>query len=112
MRPLPARKWAHRRASARIHRPASINCRLCAPIYWSVGGAAHRYGAASWVAPRRRAGPRYSEAVRYEYEVSCEACGNRWRVVVEFDVELEQAECQACGADTVDLTEIGRHFEP
>jgi hypothetical protein len=48
--------------------------------------------------------------MRHEYEVAC-ACGNRWRVVVESDVELEQAECTACGADTFELTEIGRHVE-
>jgi predicted nucleic acid-binding Zn ribbon protein len=50
--------------------------------------------------------------VRHEYEVNCEACGNRWRVVVESDIELEQLECLACGADMFDLTELGRHFEP
>jgi hypothetical protein len=33
-------------------------------------------------------------------------------VIVESDVEPEQVECTACGADTFDLTEIGRHFEP
>jgi hypothetical protein len=49
--------------------------------------------------------------VRHEYEVSC-ACGNRWRIIVESDVELEQVECVAYGAVTVELTEIGRHFEP
>jgi hypothetical protein len=49
--------------------------------------------------------------VRHEYEVNC-ACGTRWRIiVVESDVELEQAECVACGADTFDLVEIGRDFE-
>ncbi|MDQ1382493.1 MAG: hypothetical protein QOJ71_3212, partial [Actinomycetota bacterium] len=30
-------------------------------------------------------------------------------MVAESDVELEQAECEACGADTFELTEIGRH---
>ena len=49
--------------------------------------------------------------MRHEYEGAC-ACGNRWRIILFEDVELEQAECIACGADTFDLTEIGRHFEP
>jgi hypothetical protein len=49
--------------------------------------------------------------VRHEYEVGC-ACGNRWRIVVEAEVEIEQAAGAACGADPFDLTEIGRHFEP
>jgi Zn ribbon nucleic-acid-binding protein len=48
--------------------------------------------------------------VRHEYEGSC-ACGNRWRIIVESEGEVEQAECIACGADTSDLTEIGAHFE-
>ena len=48
--------------------------------------------------------------VRHEYEVGCE-CGNRWRILVESDVEVEQAECVACGAGTFDLVDIGRHFE-
>jgi hypothetical protein len=50
--------------------------------------------------------------VRHEYEVSC-ACRNRWRIIVdESNVEFEQLECVACGTDTFELTEIGRHFEP
>ena len=31
--------------------------------------------------------------------------------LVDSDVELEQAECTACGNDTFDVVEIGRHFE-
>ena len=50
--------------------------------------------------------------MRDEYPVACEACGNRWRVIVQADVELEQAERIACGTDAFDLTDLGRHFEP
>jgi hypothetical protein len=49
--------------------------------------------------------------MRHEYEISS-ACGHRWRLVVDSDVELEQVECAACGADAFDITEIGWGFEP
>lgn len=40
------------------------------------------------------------------YEVTCETCGNRWRI--EAVVEPEQLECIGCGADTFAITEVGR----
>ena len=41
----------------------------------------------------------------HDYEARC-ACGNEWRVRLEYD-DHTMATCLACGADTFDLTDIG-----
>lgn len=49
---------------------------------------------------------RYRQFVaEHDYEARC-ACGNEWRVRLEYDDDV-MATCIACGADTFDLADIG-----